>query len=319
MPAVTVAIPTSRAAYISRAIESVLGQTFQDFEIVVVNDGASDTASLERVLDPFRSRIEYVYQANAGIAAARNAAVAAAHAPLILNLDDDDWLEPVCIEKQVSFMRENPDLDARYANPIYFGETDWSGTCWMDHFPSEGEVSFLSVLEGRTAPANPGAILRRDTVLAAGPYDSWVDSWEDFDMWLRILRGGGRVAYTREALVHYRRHGGNVSARGIYHLERGLRVLDKLESSTKLTVEEAAQVDRRRGALRYDLELLRGKEALARREWVAAREHFEYCVRAKPTAKLRLIEAALRISPGAVGAGMTWREGILRWSGRQRH
>jgi glycosyltransferase involved in cell wall biosynthesis len=315
-PAVTVAIPAYKPQYLSEAIESVLRQTFQDFEIVVVNDGSPHTPSIESIVGSY-PQVRYIYQENAGGAAARNHAVNAARAPLILNLDDDDVLTPSCLESQVTFMRENPEIDVRYVNSVYFGSSDWEGTSWMDHYPSEGDVSFLSVMEGRTAPANPGSIIRRKTLLRVGLYDPAVDSWDDFDLWLRILKAGGRVAYTRTVLVRYRRHTANVSLKSMYFLEQALRVLDKTQSTMDLTPDEGHALDGRRRNVLFDLEILRGKAAIQRRDWPAARQHFEYCQVHRVTLKLRFLVMLLSTWPGIVARIMTLRDGLWRLTGKR--
>jgi glycosyltransferase involved in cell wall biosynthesis len=305
-PAVTIAIPAYSPRYISQTIESILAQSFQDFEIVVVNDGSPETEALERVLAPYRSRIRYITQENAGGAAARNTAVQQARAPLIVNLDHDDLLYPDHLGTQVRFMLENPAVDARYVNLEYFGGSSLDGTCWMDHYPSDGEVSFLSVLSGRTCPANPGSIIRRDSLLRVGLYDPQVDSWDDFDMWLRILHAGGKMAYHKQPLVRYRVHGENVSLRHLYYMESAARVLDKVEERMQLSPEEAAALAARRRKVTFVVENLRGKEAIGRRDWSQARSHFQYCAHESPTLKLRAVLLALRwfpwILPAAMGA-----------------
>lgn len=305
-PAVTVAIPAYSPRYISQTVDSVIAQSFQDFEIVVVNDGSPETEALELALAPYRSRIRYIAQENAGGAAARNTAVQQARAPLIVNLDHDDLLYPDHLRTQVEFMLRHPDIDACYVNLEYFGGSSLDGTCWMDHYPSDGEVSFLSVMSGRTSPANPGSIIRRDTLLRVGLYDPQVDSWDDFDMWLRILHAGGKMAYQRQPLVRYRVHGDNVSLRHLYYMERAARVLDKVEARMQLTSEEAAALASRRKRVTFVVETLRGKEAIGRRDWPQARRHFEYCANESPTLKLRAVLLALRwfpwILPAAMGA-----------------
>jgi len=307
-PLVTVAIPAYSSKYISQAVGSVLAQTFQDFEIVVVNDGSPETDALEQALAPYQSRIRYISQDNAGGAAARNTAVRAARTPLIVNLDHDDMLEPEHLSTQVNFMLEHPEIDACYVNSLYFGGSPLDGSYWMDQNPSEGAVSFLSVMEGRTCPANPGAIIRRDTIMRLGLYDPHVDSWDDFDMWLRILHAGGRMAYQKKPLVRYRLHGGNLSSRRLYFLERALRVLDKVDANMRLSTEEAAAVARRRKITAFELEMLRGKEAISRREWNTARRHFEYCAATSPSLKLRSVLLALRYFPWLLPAALGVRQ-----------
>src|SRR5262249_53899875 len=90
-PAVSVIIPAYRVTqYIVGALDSVLAQTFTDYETIVINDGCPETAALERVLEPYRDRIIYFKQENRGPAAARNTGIRAARAPLIALLDADD-------------------------------------------------------------------------------------------------------------------------------------------------------------------------------------------------------------------------------------
>lgn len=284
--------------YIGEALDSILRQTFQHFEIIVVNDGCPDSEALERVLEPYRSRIRYFRQANAGIAGARNAGIREATAPLIVNLDPDDLMEPNCLEDQVSFMQAHPQIAARYANPVYFGGTNLDGVHWMDINPSEGHVSFLSVMAGCTCPANPGSILRRDTIMQVGGYnDYFVDSWEDFDMWLRILRRGEQISYTRAPLVRYRLRAGSLTDRQLAYMERALRVLDKAERTLIRTPEERDALERRRETVRFRLNILQGKEAINQKNWPAARRHFELCVEQRPTTKLKAVLLVLRTCP----------------------
>ena len=204
-------------------------------------------------------------------------------------------------------MREHPSVDACYVNSTYFGGSALDGTHWMDHNPSDGEVSFLSVMAGRTCPANPGAIIRREMLLRVGLYDPSVDSWDDFDMWLRILKAGGKMAYNREPLVDYRLHGENTSSRRSYYVERAVRVLDKVEATMELSADERQAFEARRRAAEFDLTILRAKEALRRRDWSTAATHFETCFRERPSPKLRSVLFALRWCPWALGAALSVR------------
>src|SRR5919198_1434145 len=94
VPAVSVIIPAYRVTqYIAEALDSVLAQTFTDYETIVINDGCPETVALERVLEPYRERIIYLKQENRGPGAARNAGILAARSPLIALLDADDVWE----------------------------------------------------------------------------------------------------------------------------------------------------------------------------------------------------------------------------------
>src|SRR5689334_5213195 len=110
-PTVSVIIPAYRVAqYITDAIDSILKQSFKDYEIVVVNDGCPETDQLERVLAPYRSGITYICQENGGVGAARHTAVLAARGELISQLDPDDWWEPNYLEVQMEHLKRDPSL-----------------------------------------------------------------------------------------------------------------------------------------------------------------------------------------------------------------
>src|SRR5262245_33441277 len=94
-PSVSVIIPAYNIApFIAEALESVLAQTFTDYEIIVVNDGSPDTEELERVLAPYLSRIRYFKQENQGAGAARNAGLNVATGEYVAFLDGDDVWYP---------------------------------------------------------------------------------------------------------------------------------------------------------------------------------------------------------------------------------
>src|SRR5213082_2829515 len=111
MAAVTVLMPVYNAArFLAEAVESVLAQTFADFEFVIVDDGSTDRSP--RMLQRFAEhdkRIKLIARPNTGIVGALNDGLIAAQSELIARMDADDVSHPARLEKQVQFMRENPD------------------------------------------------------------------------------------------------------------------------------------------------------------------------------------------------------------------
>src|ERR1035437_3884615 len=88
VPAVSIIIPAYRtASYIAEALDSAFAQTFPDFDVIVVNDGCPDSARLEKVLEPYRSRIHYIRKENGGPGSARNAGILATKSPFVAMLD----------------------------------------------------------------------------------------------------------------------------------------------------------------------------------------------------------------------------------------
>ena len=108
-PKVSVVIPTyNYAKFISQAIDSVLNQTFTDYEIIVIDDGSSDR-TLE-TLQTYGHKICYVTQSNKGLAAARNRGIKIARGELVVFLDADDWFLPEMLEDAVAVFANQPEL-----------------------------------------------------------------------------------------------------------------------------------------------------------------------------------------------------------------
>ena len=107
-PAVSVIIPAFRASRdIPVALDSVFAQTFADFEVIVVDDGSPDSAELKAAIAPYRSRLQFIQQANRGAGAARNAGIRAARGRFIAFLDADDRWAPEFLARQVYFLEAN--------------------------------------------------------------------------------------------------------------------------------------------------------------------------------------------------------------------
>jgi glycosyltransferase involved in cell wall biosynthesis len=212
-PLVSIIVPAYRAApYIAEALNSVLAQTFQDFEIVVVNDGCPETKALEDALQNYRSRIVYVKQESQGPAVARNTGIThGADTKYIALLDADDKWETNYLEVQTGMMEANPTIDVLYSDAILFGDKSVKHKTFMRVCPSHGEVSVESLVN-QTCNVMVSVLARREAVVRAGMFDPAFRGNEDFDLWLRIAKGGGRIAYHRRALVHYRRHPNSLSA-----------------------------------------------------------------------------------------------------------
>ena len=297
-PAVSVIMPAYRsAAYIAEALDSVFAQTFRDFEVVVVNDGSPDTEELERALEPYRGRVVYLSQENRGVSAARNAAIRVARAPLVAMLDPDDLWEPDYLEVQVGMMRADPTLDLLYPNALIFGEGAHAGRTYMEVNPSEGEVTFEGLLRQECTIVNY-VIARRDAVVAAGGFDETLRRSEDFDLWLRILCRGGRIAYHRRVLARYRRHAGSLSSDPVLMGRDLVRVLDKAAATLELTDAQRRLLERERGRFHAGLRLEEGKRAFEGGDTRAALEGIGEANRVLRSRKLTLVALLLRVAPG---------------------
>src|SRR3954470_23864164 len=140
-PLVSVIIPAYNAStFIGETLDSVFGQTFTDFEVILVNDGSPDTDDLERVLPRFAGTLRYLKQENRGAAAARNAGLRAAKGDLVAFLDADDSVCSTFLEKQRGFLKAR-DADFVFADAILFGDSALAGRTFMKVQPPRGEVT----------------------------------------------------------------------------------------------------------------------------------------------------------------------------------
>ena len=207
-PAVSVIVPVFNGArYIRGAVESILAQTFKDFEIIVVDDGSTDNT--KAVLEPWinEGKIRYVYQQNKGLAGARNTGIRHAKGKYFKFLDCDDYLYPEQLERQVEHLKDKPQ------NVI-------SSTDYELEFESKNKKSINLYLrdyqlgqfiEGNPCPVHT-ILVQRSLVEQAGGFDETLSSHEDSDLWLRILLLGGVFERTGYVGCCYRLTGGALSA-----------------------------------------------------------------------------------------------------------
>jgi glycosyltransferase involved in cell wall biosynthesis len=312
-PAVSIVIPAYNVTpYVATALDSVFAQTFQNFEVIVVNDGCPDSVNLERVLTAYQSRIRYIRQENAGVGSARNTAVAAARAPLIAQLDPDDWWEPDYLEVQLRLLESNPALDLIYCNGIYFGNPALKGREVMDYAPSDGEVTLARLLDAKVN-INYSALIRKQAILRAGNFDPALRTSEDFDLWIRMLKAGSFIGYHRAPLLHYRLRDDSLTS-GKLDAQRWLiKVLEKTQATLALTEEEESALAQRKTATQMEMELAQGKEAIKRKDWRNARWHLQLYEGYRPSGKLSFILLLLNVCPWVLGTTMSTRDRLLRF------
>ena len=205
---VSVIIPNyNYSEYVCEAVDSALGQTYQNKEVIVVDDGSTDN-SVE-LLAKYGDKIRLIAQKNAGVCAARNNGVAASSGELIAFLDADDVWMPEKLEKQVAQFLADPNVVLSH---VGMEDIDADDTVLATHLDGmSGKVSSHMLLfeEAVILGACSGAVVRRKPFETLGGFDKRMSTAADWDFCFRISRLGD-VAFVREPLLKYRQHGSNM-------------------------------------------------------------------------------------------------------------
>lgn len=184
-PQVSVIIPVwNGERHLKQAIESILGQDFVDFELIVIDDGSTDRSA--EIVSAFADepRVMLHKQANAGVVAARNAGLRLAKAEFVAFLDADDIALPGRLARQVAFLRANPEVAVIGTDITYF--SDPKGVMHTQKFPF-GAARVAVALETGNPLAQPSVMLRKKMAIDAGGYrEAFRYGAEDYDLWLRL-------------------------------------------------------------------------------------------------------------------------------------
>lgn len=224
MPRVSVIIPVYNGdRYIAETINSVLRQTYTDYEIIVIDDGSRNT--LQQALQPYLQHIHYVYQDNQGVAAARNYGLHMAQGELIAFLDQDDVLRPDKLASQIAYLDANPHIGIvhsgwqridHHGNPLGLVEP-WRYAPTLD---LKAWVWWKPVLLS-------AMMFRHAWVEQTGGLDTAFKQACDVDLALRLTLMGCETGWLQTITVDYREHDGNDSRNTPLQACENEQVLDK--------------------------------------------------------------------------------------------
>jgi glycosyltransferase involved in cell wall biosynthesis len=207
-PLVSVIIPNyNYAAYLSTAIDSVFAQTWQQIEIIVVDDGSKDNS--EDVLRAYGNQIRWVKQKNQGVSIARNRGVQEAKGELIAFLDADDIWLPAKLESQMTRWLADSELGLLHCGLVEFDEHDSALRSCLNGM--EGWVAKEMLLLDRPVivGASSTAVIPRNLFVELGGFDTRLSTSADWDLVYRIACRR-RLGFVPEVLVKYRMHGSNM-------------------------------------------------------------------------------------------------------------
>ncbi|MBW4536881.1 MAG: glycosyltransferase [Pleurocapsa minor HA4230-MV1] len=224
-PKISVIIPTYNAiSYLPAAVDSVLKQTFRDFELIIVDDGSSDRTA-EWVLSLTDPRVKFITQENQGSAAARNKGIAIAQGAYIALFDADDIWELTKLEKQAHFLDAHSSIGLVDTSVVLIDE-EGKSTGKVVTSQAEGDVWKHLVQFQPVCSCDSTPLIRRECFDTVGLFDRDLMFLEDLDWWIR-LASHYQFGAIKEPLVKYRQHSGSKSTNCQETLQAFHQIIEK--------------------------------------------------------------------------------------------
>lgn len=209
--------------FVAQAVESILAQTLDDFEFIIIDDGSSDRT--HEILQRYAARdarIRLVSRPNTGrgVAPTRNDLLHMARGEFLALMDADDIAVPQRLEWQLAFLRENPEVGAVGGAIIDIDEA--GRELIQTDYPTDDQEIQEAMLQGKCLIANPTSMMRREIVLSVGGYREEMLHLEDLDLFLRIGERA-KLANLDRVVLRYRIHPGSETHRRLEVQERYTR------------------------------------------------------------------------------------------------
>lgn len=245
-------IPAYQAErYIEGAIRSALAQDRPAHEVIVVDDGSTDSTA--DIVRSFGHDVRLVSQPNGGEAAARNTGLRSATTEWVAFLDADDEYLPHRLTQVADYIRTDPTIDLVTTDALFVFPTGIDGQCYGPHWRFAHDGQRQEILRRNFIFSH--TVVRRERLLALGGFDESIRYATDWAMWLVLILDGGRAALVDEPLSLYRVHTGSLSANRLAMARGGVHVIEKA-LGLELSPDEE----------RVALESLRTQRALVDRE-----------------------------------------------------
>ena len=263
MPGVSVIMPAYNvAAYIGEAIESVIAQTFTDWELIIIDDGSPDESGA--IADSYAegdARIRVVRQENGGLSAARNHGLRVARGELVALLDSDDLWHPSFLAAQVALLQQHPEIDIVTGNAWNLG--GWrDGTPWRAYPDPRPQPSLVEILRDEEAVFIMSVVRRRVFDVVEG-FDETLRSNEDYHFWLRAALAGFRFMRNDRPLGYYRRRDSSLSASDVRMMRGILKAYEKFRPLLAPMPAERAILDAQVARFQGELLAAEARDAIA--------------------------------------------------------
>jgi glycosyltransferase involved in cell wall biosynthesis len=212
MPLVTVLMPVYNAErFLKQAIQSVLAQTFADFELLIINDGSTDS-SVSIIQSFHDKRIRLVHnEKNSGVIDTLNKGISLATGKYIARMDADDYCLPTRFEKQVQYLEQHAEVIVLAACVLQVNAQDDDLGSWDDDIHNTSPQQIFRALAKTNCIAHP-TVMMRTGIIQAYAYNKKQKGSEDWDLWMRLVSEGHRIDKLPECLLKYRLHAASVTA-----------------------------------------------------------------------------------------------------------
>ncbi len=289
-PAVSIIIPNyNTAQYIAETLDSVFAQTFTDYEIIVINDGAPDTKELKIALEPYRDRLIFIEKSeNSGTSTTRNLAAGHARADILAFLDADDIWQPAFLDDVLTFKRAGQ-YDMAYADAETFGVRHAVASDFLAVNPAQGEITRTLLIGGKCHILPSGSLIDAGAFRKVGGFDPRVVRTEDFDLWMRFIFAGVRIGYLKKLLFKFRIRPGSGSGDSIQRITRCRDVWRILQAKLPFTDEENTLIEHHVALENAALLRAEGRYAVSRHDWPTARAKFRGAYKSANQLRLPLI------------------------------
>jgi glycosyltransferase involved in cell wall biosynthesis len=269
-PQVTIITPAYNAeASLGAALDSALHQSMSDFELIVVDDGSTDTtAAVAESWAARDRRVRVIRQPNGGSAIARNTAIHAARGEFLALLDSDDLWMPDFLANQLAILFEQSHIDIVSANAINLGG-EFDGTPYKPVSNGWAPLSLLELIEVEDSVCIM-SVFRRRVVELTGGFTPSVRDNEDYDFWLRAACAGCAIAFNARPSGYYRRRPDSKSANEPRMLAGIIGVLDNVRALCAGRPAELAAINRQIARFGRQRLLFAGKTALFRGDFAEA-------------------------------------------------
>lgn len=315
-PKISVVIPTyNRAGCVGDAIDSVLSQTYADYEIIVVDDGSTDET--RKTLERYGDRIRYIHQENAGVSAARNRGIMEARGEWVAFLDsDDEWL-PEKLSMQMECLSRHPDVIGLVCDvEIVMGEQTrklFEIRNYLGHSGCQRNVRpLISVLNSMFA--TPSWVFKKQAIEAAGFFNEGISLYEDLEFSTRIALQGSWGIVSQALVRVFRKTSDSLSAQHVREhtiTPRNLILIyQNLKQTSSLTLTEQQYVRKRLSEQYFSLgyELMRLKSCEPYFQYLISSMKEDLSLKSfvklvlllllRPTMYRRLVNRALRKESG---------------------